>query len=416
MNETTRGQRLHIAIFGRRNAGKSSLINALTNQQIALVSDVAGTTTDPVSKAMEIPPIGPVMIIDTAGIDDVGSLGLLRVKKSKEVLNKTDMVLLVVDVTQGMTSFDLELIDEIQQKELPVVVVLNKTDKQAITKALLAQYQQELMVPVVTVSALKQTGITELKKVIVQQAPKKWDDQPIIGDLVATGGLVVLVTPIDHAAPKGRLILPQVQTIRDLLDHQVRALLTSPELLAQTLADLANKPAMVVTDSQVFDKVNAAIPQDIILTSFSILFARYKGDLESLVLGAKAIDNLVPGDKVLIAEACTHHQVEDDIGTVKIPNWLRKHAGGELEFEWVSGGKFPQELQQYKLVLHCGSCMLNRREMLYRIMQVRETGVPIVNYGVAIAHLHGILRRALSPFPHLVQLLDQASNSGGYNG
>lgn len=410
MNETSRGQRLHIAIFGRRNAGKSSLINALTNQNIALVSDVAGTTTDPVYKAMEIPPIGPVVIIDTAGIDDEGTLGTLRVEKSKEVLNKTDMVLLVIDVTKGITPLESELIKEVQQKELPVMAVLNKIDRQSVSPATMAQYQQLLSIPTVTVSALNNFGIDKLKRLIVQTAPKKWDEQPIIGDLMAPGDMVVLVTPIDQAAPKGRLILPQVQTIRDILDHQGVALVTTADTLKQTLSGLAKKPALVVTDSQVFGKVNADTPQDITLTSFSILFARYKGDLESLVLGATAIDRLKPGDKVLIAEACTHHRVEDDIGTVKIPNWLRKHVGGELQFEWVSGAKFPQNLAQYKLVLHCGSCMLNRREMLSRIMQVRETGVPIINYGVAIAHLHGILRRALSPFPQLVTLLDQAKN------
>lgn len=410
MNETARGQRLHIAIFGRRNAGKSSLINALTDQNIALVSEVAGTTTDPVYKAMEILPIGPVVIIDTAGIDDVGALGTLRVEKSKEVLNKTDMVLLVIDVTQGITSFDTELINEVQQKKLPLVAVLNKTDQQAVSPATLEQFQQQLSIPTVAVSALANTGINELKRLIVQQAPKKWDQQPIIGDLVEPGDMVVLVTPIDQAAPKGRLILPQVQTIRDILDHRAISLVTTEGTLPQTLSALAAKPAMVVTDSQAFGKVNDYTPPDITLTSFSILFARYKGDLESLVLGAKAIDNLQPGDKVLIAEACTHHRVEDDIGTVKIPNWLRKHVGGELQFEWVSGIKFPQDLQQYKLVLHCGACMLNRREMLSRIMQVRESGVPIINYGVAIAHLHGILRRALSPFPQLVTLLDQATD------
>lgn len=407
MNETTRGQRLHIAIFGRRNAGKSSLINALTDQEIALVSDVPGTTTDPVYKAMEILPIGPVMLIDTAGLDDVGTLGNLRIEKSKGVLNKTDLVLLVIDAVDGVTDFEQQLIKEIQQRQLPVVAVLNKVDRQAISDSRLEQYREQLAVPTVPVSALTKYGISELKRLIVQNAPKGWDDQPIIGDLVAAGDMVVLVTPIDRAAPKGRLILPQVQTIRDLLDHRTVALVTQPEMLKQTLSGLTTKPALVVTDSQAFGQVNADTPRDINLTSFSILFARYKGDLESLVLGAKAIDSLRPGDKVLIAEACTHHRVEDDIGTVKIPNWLRKHLGGELQFEWVSGGKFPQNLGEYKLVLHCGACMLNRREMLSRIMQVREHGVPIVNYGVAIAHLHGILRRALSPFPQLVTLLDE---------
>lgn len=406
MNATTRGQRLHIAIFGRRNAGKSSLINALTNQDIALVSEVAGTTTDPVYKAMEILPIGPVVFIDTAGIDDEGSLGQLRVQKSKEVLNKTDLVLLVVDITLDITSYEEHLIQVCQQKNIPLVAVLNKIDQYEITNNQLEQYKKRLGIPVAAVSALTGLGITDLKMLMVKNAPKKWDDQPIIGDLIASGDMVVLVTPIDQAAPKGRLILPQVQTIRDILDHQAVALVTQPGNLASTLAGLIGKPKIVVCDSQVFGQVNATTPKDILLTSFSILFARYKGDLQSLVLGAKAIDKLKPGDKVLVAEACTHHRVEDDIGTVKIPNWLRKHVGGELHFEWVSGTQFPQNLHDYKLVLHCGACMINRREMLARIMQLRNAGVAVVNYGVAIAHLHGILRRALSPFPYLIEILD----------
>jgi [FeFe] hydrogenase H-cluster maturation GTPase HydF len=400
MNNTPRGNRLHIAIFGRRNAGKSSLINAITKQNIAVVSNIAGTTTDPVYKSMELLPIGPVVLIDTAGIDDVGPLGELRIEKSKEVLRKADIVLLVIDAGESVTNYEQDLIKECQQRELPVVVVFNKID----------QYQapdSELSVPTLAVSAATGQGINDLKLAIIKHAPKSWDDNAIIGDLLEPGDMVVLVTPIDAAAPKGRLILPQVQTIRDILDHNAMAVVAKEAELKQTIANLSCKPKMVVTDSQVFAKANADTPADILLTSFSILFARYKGDLESLVQGARAIDKLQPGDKVLVAEACTHHQVEDDIGTVKIPNWLRKHVGGELQFEWVTGTKYPNNLSDYKLVLHCGACMVNRREMLSRIMQVRETNVPIVNYGVAIAHLHGILRRALSPFPHLVKMLDE---------
>ncbi|MEG6615476.1 [FeFe] hydrogenase H-cluster maturation GTPase HydF [Peptococcaceae bacterium 1198_IL3148] len=407
MHNTPRGNRLHIAIFGRRNAGKSSLINAITNQNIALVSDIAGTTTDPVYKAMELLPIGPVVIIDTAGIDDVGPLGELRVEKSKEILKKADIVLLVIDATKGITNFEQELIKECQRVQLPVVAVINKIDQRPLTAGDVATYSNDLSVPAVAVSATTGKGIADLKLAIIRYAPKSWDDNAIIGDLLSPGDTVVLVTPIDSAAPKGRLILPQVQTIRDILDHDGVTVVTKETELKQSLANLKGKPKMVITDSQAFAKADADTPKEILLTSFSILFARYKGDLETLVAGARAIDKLKSGDKVLVAEACTHHRVEDDIGTVKIPNWLRKHVGGELQFEWVSGTKFPDDLSEYKLVLHCGACMINRREMLARIMQVQGAGVPVVNYGVAIAYLHGILRRALSPFPHLVKMLDE---------
>lgn len=407
MNETPRGNRLHIAIFGRRNAGKSSLINALTNQSIALVSEVAGTTTDPVYKSMEILPVGPVVIIDTAGIDDVGPLGELRVEKSKEVLRKADMVLLVTDAAQGFSNYEKELLHECKERKLAMVAVVNKIDVTNVTEQQIQQYSEQLQVPVVAVSALTGEGISDLKISIIKHAPPGWDDQSIIGDLLQPGDTVVLVVPIDLAAPKGRLILPQVQTIRDILDHDAIAVVAKERELKQTIENLAVKPKMVVTDSQAFLKADADTPPDVLLTSFSILFARYKGDLESLVVGARAIDDLQPGDKVLVAESCTHHRVEDDIGTVKIPRWMRQYVGGELEFQWVSGTKFPANLSEYKLVLHCGACMTNRREMLSRIMQVRQAGVPIVNYGVAIAHLHGILRRALSPFPHFVEILDQ---------
>ncbi|MBM7855561.1 [FeFe] hydrogenase H-cluster maturation GTPase HydF [Desulfohalotomaculum tongense] len=407
MNSTPRGNRLHIAIFGRRNAGKSSLINALTNQDIAVVSDYAGTTTDPVYKSMEILPIGPVVIIDTAGIDDVGPLGELRVEKSKGVLKKADMVLLVIDAGEGLSKYELDLIEECKKRKLAVLAVINKIDLRQVSKTEIEDYKNKLSVPVVAVSALTGQGMADLKISIIRNAPTGWDDQTIIGDLLQPGDVVVLVVPIDLAAPKGRLILPQVQTIRDILDHDAIAVVAKERELKQTIDNLACKPKMVVTDSQAFLKADADTPPGVLLTSFSILFARYKGDLETLVAGAKAIERLQPGDKVLIAESCTHHRVEDDIGTVKIPRWMRQFVGGELHFDWVSGTKFPDNLREYKLVVHCGACMINRREMLSRIMQVREAGVPIVNYGVAIAHLHGILRRALSPFPHLVEILDQ---------
>ncbi|MDN5347431.1 MAG: hypothetical protein PWP65_995 [Clostridia bacterium] len=405
MQDTPRGNRLHIAIFGRRNAGKSSLINALTNQEVAVVSDVPGTTTDPVYKSMEILPLGPVVIIDTAGIDDTGPLGKLRVEQSYKVFRKSDLVLLVIDAGEGISSFDRELVNRAREGNIPVIGVLNKVDVHPLSEDKKNSYAQELGIPVVAVSARTRQGIGDLKIQMIRSSPPAWEEQTIVGDLLQPGDLVVLVVPIDLAAPKGRLILPQVQTIRDILDHDAIALVTKERELRQTIATLNRKPRMVITDSQAFLKADADTPPDVDLTSFSILFARYKGDLETLVAGAAAIDKLKPGDRVLIAEACTHHRVEDDIGTVKIPRWLRQVVGGELRFTWASGGSFPEDLGQYSLVVHCGGCMINRREMLARIARVREAGVPIVNYGVAIAYLHGILRRALSPFPWLQSLI-----------
>ncbi|MEW6066592.1 ATP-binding protein [Desulforamulus profundi] len=406
MDSTPRGNRLHIAIFGRRNAGKSSLINALTNQDIAVVSNVPGTTTDPVYKAMEILPVGPVVIIDTAGIDDTGDLGELRVQRSLDVLNKADMVLLVIDAGAGVTQFEQDIAERCKEKKLPVVAVLNKIDALPVTEIQINETKEKLGVEPVAVSALTGAGISDLKIAIVKSAPPSWDDQTIVGDLLNPGDVAVLVVPIDLAAPKGRLILPQVQTIRDILDHDAMAYVVKERELKECIATLNKKPKIVITDSQAFLKADADTPPDVLLTSFSILFARYKGDLESLVAGAKAIEKLKPGDKVLIAEACTHHRMEDDIGTVKIPRWLRQIVGGELEFHWSSGHRFPTDLSEYKLVVHCGSCMINRREMLSRIMQVQQAGVPIVNYGVCIAYVQGILRRALSPFPMIQEMLD----------
>ncbi len=406
MDSTPRGNRLHIAIFGRRNAGKSSLINALTNQDIAVVSNVPGTTTDPVYKAMEILPVGPVVIIDTAGIDDTGDLGELRVQRSLDVLNKADMVLLVIDAGACITQFEQDIAERCKEKKLPVVAVLNKIDALPVTEIQINETKEKLGVEPVAVSALTGAGISDLKIAIVKSAPPSWDDQTIVGDLLNPGDVAVLVVPIDLAAPKGRLILPQVQTIRDILDHDAMAYVVKERELKECIGTLNKKPKIVITDSQAFLKADADTPPDVLLTSFSILFARYKGDLESLVAGAKAIEKLKPGDKVLIAEACTHHRMEDDIGTVKIPRWLRQIVGGELEFHWSSGHRFPTDLSEYKLVVHCGSCMINRREMLSRIMQVQQAGVPIVNYGVCIAYVQGILRRALSPFPMIQEMLD----------
>lgn len=396
---------MHVAIFGRRNAGKSSLINALTNQEAALVSPVAGTTTDPVYKAMEILPLGPVILIDTAGIDDEGELGELRVKRSRDVLNKTDLALLVVEAGSEIGRFEEELLRLCREKALPVVGVLNKTDLHHDFGDTATAFAGLLGARPITVSALTGQGITDLKIAIIRSAPAGWDEQPIVGDLLAPGDLVVLVVPIDKAAPKGRLILPQLQTIRDILDHDAVSLVVKERELKQALSNLREKPRLVITDSQAFLKAEADTLPDVLLTSFSILFARYKGDLETLVAGAAAIDQLQPGDRVLMAEACTHHRVEDDIGRVKIPRWLRQSAGGELQFDWSSGSGFPEKLDGYKLVIHCGACMINRREMLARIARAREAGVPIVNYGVAIAHLMGILPRALSPFPAVQRML-----------
>ncbi|MGE5397964.1 MAG: [FeFe] hydrogenase H-cluster maturation GTPase HydF [Chitinophagales bacterium] len=396
MQDTPKANRLHIAIFGRRNAGKSSLINALTNQDIALVSDVPGTTTDPVFKAMEILPLGPCMIIDTAGIDDVGPLGELRIQKTRSVLNQTDLALLVIDPQSGISEFELELKRQILDKKIPLVGVVNKLDLGTYD---VKRMESELGIHLVKISSVTQSGIPELKEQIIQAAPLDFEEPHIVGDLIDPGDVVVLVVPIDSAAPKGRIILPQVQTIRDILDNDAIAITVKERELREALARLNAKPRLVVTDSQAFLKVAADTPDDVLMTSFSILFARYKGDLMELVKGARAIETLQPGDKVLIAEACTHHRQADDIGKVQIPRWLRQYVGGDLEFSWWSGTGYPENLEDYKLIVHCGACMINRRQMLYRIHLAKEKGVPIVNYGVLLAWVHGILDRALKPFP-----------------
>ncbi|MDN5331093.1 MAG: hypothetical protein PWP45_318 [Tepidanaerobacteraceae bacterium] len=409
LNETPISSRLHIAIFGRRNAGKSSLINAITNQDIALVSPVAGTTTDPVFKAMELLPIGPVVIIDTAGIDDEGELGELRVKKTYQVLNKTDLAVLIIDGMTGVTDYDLEILGRIREKNIPVVGVVNKCDVAGYTPEDKKNWEKRLNIKLIEVSALKRQGIEELKREIINKAPSSISEYPLIGDLISPGDIVVLVVPIDKAAPKGRLILPQQQTIRDVLDHNAIAVVTKETELKNTLSSLARKPRIVVTDSQAFARVAQDTPRDIPMTSFSILFARYKGDLAQLVEGVKAIKNLKPGDKVLIAEACTHHRQEDDIGTVKIPRWLRQILGFDVQFEWSSGFGFPENLEDFKLVIHCGGCMINRKEMLYRLSLLKQKGIPVVNYGVFIAYALGILERALEPIPEAASLFSSES-------
>lgn len=397
-----KGQRLHIALFGRRNAGKSSLINALTGQNLAIVSDVPGTTTDPVAKAMEILPLGPVVVIDTAGIDDVGKLGELRKKKSYEVLQKTDLILLVIDPEKGFGDFEKEVVNKAQEMQTPVVYVVNKIDIYPEAK------NKPFPEPKVFVSALTKEGIDELKQFIVNHTPKDWTLPTVVGDLINPGDVVVCVIPVDKAAPKGRLILPQQIVIRDIIDNEAMAMVVKERELLHAFSFLNKKPSLVVTDASVYNKVAADTPADVRLTSFSILFARYKGDLQTLVEGVLAVRKLKAGDKVLIAEACTHHPVEDDIGRVKIPRWLRAQVGGELEIEVKAGsGPLPDNLSEYKLIVHCGACMLNRKEMLSRIMQAKRAGVPIVNYGVIMAYMHGVLHRALSPFPYIQAIVDK---------
>lgn len=407
LNETPRSERVHIALFGMTNAGKSSIINAITDQEIAIVSDVKGTTTDPVYKSIEILPIGPCVIIDTAGLDDIGELGELRKKKTLEVLNKTDIALVVIDLSVGIREYDKFIIQKIKEKNIPVIAVLNKIDKLEIKEEELNYIKKELNIPAVAVSALTKQGIKELKNKIISVLPEEEDKFRIVGDLINPGDFVVLVTPIDKAAPKGRLILPQQQAIRDILESDAIVIVTKEYELRETLENLRKKPKLVITDSQVFLKVAADTPKDILMTSFSILFARYKGDLVELVKGVKAIKKLKDGDKVLISEGCTHHRQADDIGRVKIPRWIRQITGKRVDFEFTSGVSFTDEIKKYALIVHCGGCMLNRAAMLSRIREAQKFNVPIVNYGILIAYVHGILDRALEPFPLAKMIWDE---------
>ena len=399
LNKTPNANRLHIAIFGKRNMGKSTLINAITNQNIAIVSDYAGTTTDPVYKAMEILPIGPVVLIDTAGFDDEGALGELRIEKTLDVIKKTDIALLVVD-SKGFSYFDVNIINKLKETNTPFIVVLNKSDLNDSNCIFLEELKTEDYI-FTQVSAKEKIRIEELKNLIIKHSPKSFEQPSILGELINPGDHVVLVTPIDTGMPKGRLILPQVQMIRDILDNDAIVHQCKEKELRYLLDSLKIKPKLVITDSQVFSSVSADTPEDIALTSFSILFAKYKGDLFKLVEGAKALKNLKAGDKVLIAEACTHHAQPDDIGTVKIPRWIKSHINSDIIFEFTSGRDYPNNLHEYKLVIHCGACTLNRKEMLNRIDSSIEKGTPIINYGLCIAYLHGIFERALKPFPEV---------------
>ena len=387
LNTTVSAERPHIAFFGRRNVGKSSVVNAVTNQKLSVVSDTLGTTTDPVQKAMELLPLGPVVIIDTPGFDDVGVLGELRVKRTREVLRKTDIAVLVLDAALGLTDADNELIAELYERKLPYIVVYNKVD--------LLDTVPDAQPEEIYVSAKTGDGIDALKEKLAHIVSAEKQEKLIVADLVNEGDTVVLVIPIDDAAPKGRIILPQQQTLRELLDHRCTVICCQPQQLAATIAGLKQPPALVITDSQAFGRVSRDTPEDIPLTSFSVLFARYKGRLEGLIRGAEALSDLKDGDRVLISEGCTHRRQCGDIGTVKLPAWIRDYCGAEPQFDFTSGGSFPDDLSAYKVVVHCGGCMLNEKEMQYRQQAAQTVGVPMVNYGIAIAKMNGILDRAL---------------------
>lgn len=404
MNETPSGERVHIGFFGRRNAGKSSVVNAVTGQDLAVVSDVRGTTTDPVSKAMEILPLGPVVVIDTPGFDDEGSLGELRVKKTRQILGKTDIAVLVVDSTERMQASDMDLVRLFEDAKIPYILVLNKTDLASEDAAAFGVIGGTGPSAIVKTSALTGEGINELKEKLASLKPSN-EEGKLISDKINPGDLIILVVPIDKAAPKGRLILPQQQVIRDILDSGATALVLRESELEEALSKLGRKPDLVVTDSQVFEEVDKLVPSDVPLTSFSILMARYKGFLDSAIRGIAAIAGLKDGDKVLIAEGCTHHRQCGDIGTVKIPAWLEKYTGKSFVYETTSGAGFPEDLSEYGLIIHCGGCMLNEREVLRRAKESNAQGVAITNYGILIAHVHGILKRSIEIFSEYSNLL-----------
>lgn len=423
LNNTPSAERLHIGIFGKRNAGKSSIINALTGQNLAIVSDIKGTTTDPVLKSMELLPLGPVVMIDTPGLDDDADvLGALRIQKAYQMLNKTDIAVLVVDGTVGMTEEDNKILARIQDKKIPYIVVLNKADLAVSTvcpdsqsdsdshkaldsiKSNIVESCQIVKEHILWVSAQNHDNIQELKELIGKLIPSSDDNRQIVGDLIRPMDLIVLVVPIDSAAPKGRLILPQQQTIRDILESGAVSIVVRETELADTLKKLGRNPDLVITDSQAFKQVSAIVPENVPLTSFSILFARYKGNLKMVVQGARFLDKLTAGDKILISEGCTHHRQCGDIGTVKLPNLIRKYTRKDFQFEFTSGTEFPSELSQYQLIIHCGGCMLNEREMKYRLKCAEDAGIPMTNYGTAIAYMNGILERSTAIFEELAEL------------
>lgn len=398
LNQTPSGERIHIAFFGRRNAGKSSLVNAFTGQELAIVSDVAGTTTDPVYKAMELLPMGPVQIIDTPGLDDVGELGGMRVMKAKQVLNKTDIAVIVIDAAKGKTSVEEDIIALVKEKNIPFITVFNKSD---LLDSIPNFAENEIYV-----SAKQKSGIEELKERVARMSQGHENETRIVSDLLSPCDNVVLVVPIDKSAPKGRLILPQQQTIRDILDVGACATVCRDSELENVLSSMSEPPRMVITDSQVFGKIKDIVPSSVELTSFSILMARHKGSLKSSILGAKAVETLCDGDRVLIAEGCTHHRQCEDIGTVKIPAMIRKYTGVEPDFSFTSGGTFPEDLSPYKMVIHCGGCTLPEKEMKYRMRCCKDSYVPVTNYGILIAYINGIIERSIAPFPEFSGILN----------
>ncbi len=397
LNEAASADRVHIGFFGMRNAGKSSLVNAVTNQEVSLVSDVLGTTTDPVRKAMELLPLGPVVIIDTPGLDDEGELGLMRVKRAKQVLNFIDIAILVLDATVGMSAQDRQLLDIVKKKKIPYILVYNKSD--------LSDAKYEESENSIFVSAEKRVNIEALKEKMAHLLKNDGEQRHIVADLISERDTVVLVIPIDESAPKGRLILPQQQTMRDVLDSGATVIACRDTELAAALQKLNEPPRLVITDSQAFGRVSRIVPDSVPLTSFSILFARYKGNLERSLRGAAMLDELADGDKILISEGCTHHRQCGDIGTVKLPKWISEYTKKELKFEFTSGRDFPEDVSQYKLVIHCGGCMLTEREMLYRAKEADDAGVPMTNYGMVIAYVNGILKRSLEPFGDIANIL-----------
>ena len=396
--------RKNISFFGKRNAGKSSLINALAGQPVSIVSDFKGTTTDPVKKAMELLPLGPVVLTDTPGLDDTGELGTLRIEKTQQILNTTDIALLVIDGQLGITEEDTRILQQIRQKQIPFVIAVNKMDLTIASPVLPDEISRE---QILYVSAAAGTHIHELKELLAKQLGQTPKTRKIVGDLIHPGDFVVLVIPIDKAAPKGRLILPQQQTIRDILEADATAIVVKEYELRDTLAHLGKKPRLVITDSQVFAKVSADTPADIMLTSFSILFARYKGNLPALIKGVTALEQIEDGDKILVSEGCTHHRQCDDIGSVKLPRWIRQYTGKEPEFVFSSGTEFPADLSPYKMIVHCGGCMLNEREMKYRMKCAKDQNIPFTNYGTAIAYMQGILKRSVEPFPAVSMMLTE---------